>query len=337
MGIEIKNLEFQYEKFKLKIENLEIKKGKFHTLVGESGCGKTTLLRLIAGLEEVKIGEIIVNRDEIGYIFQEPLLLPHLTVIENVCFGLKMKKINKKKRIEIGRKYLKELKIEDLEHRYPDEISGGQGQRVAIARALVLEPKVLLMDEPFSALDENLRENLRILIREIHDNRKMTSILVTHDLNEAFFVSDTISIMKSGNILQTGNVETILKKPKNSKVAKFLGYKNLFKCKVKNKEMTIVDAEYKQNIDKKDGEYNVLFFPEDIILANEDKKMNLVGQIENQRRLLYGYTLDLKSKNTKWQVFVSGENNEYQLGKIENWHCDASKIYFFEEDNHERL
>lgn len=329
MGIEIEKLEFEYEKFKLKIDELKIKEGSFHSLVGESGCGKTTLLRLIAGLEKTQSGRIIVDREDIGYIFQEPLLLPHLTVIENVCFGLKMTGMKKAKRKEIGRKYLKELKIEELENRYPNEISGGQEQRVAMARALVLEPKILLMDEPFSALDENLRENMRILIKEIHKIYSMTIVLVTHDLDEAFFVSDIISIMKLGKILQTGTVEEILKKPKTPEIANFLGFKNTFKAEIKNQKMNIDGANFSKTINKADGKYEVLFFPENFISTKSKDSAELIGQIDKTKRILYGQIIDVKSGSTNWQIFVDNRTKPEEIFQIKGWNCESSQIYFF--------
>ncbi len=222
--------------------DLEMNPGEFFTLLGPSGCGKTTLLRMIAGFNSVDGGEIyfddkLLNHVEahkrgIGMVFQNYAIFPHLTVEENVAYGLKAKKIPK---AEIERRVdeaLDLVQIKKLKNRKPNELSGGQQQRVALARAFVIEPSVLLMDEPLSNLDAKLRVQMRTVIKKLQRRLGITTIYVTHDQEEALAISDRIAVMKDGNVMQVGTPEEIYKKPENTFVAGFIGVSNFIDCQV---------------------------------------------------------------------------------------------------------
>ena len=223
--------------------DLDIKPGEFFTLLGPSGCGKTTLLRMIAGFNTVDGGEIyfdekLINRVEahkrdIGMVFQNYAIFPHLTVAENVAYGLKAKKVAKS---EIGKRVEEALdlvQIGKLKGRKPNELSGGQQQRVALARAFVIEPSVLLMDEPLSNLDAKLRVQMRTVIKKLQRRLGITTIYVTHDQEEALAISDRIAVMKEGNIMQVGSPEEIYKHPENTFVAGFIGVSNFVDCDIR--------------------------------------------------------------------------------------------------------
>ena len=246
-GVIIKNAVKKYgDLTALNGVNLEIKKGEFFTLLGPSGCGKTTLLRMIAGFNTVDGGEIcfddkVINRLEahkrdIGMVFQNYAIFPHLTVAENVAYGLKAKKVPKDQIPAKVEEALKLVQIENLKDRRPNELSGGQQQRVALARAFVIEPGVLLMDEPLSNLDAKLRVQMRTAIKKLQRRLGITTIYVTHDQEEALAISDRIAVMKEGNIMQVGTPEEIYKKPENSFVAGFIGVSNFVECEIDGKD-----------------------------------------------------------------------------------------------------
>lgn len=235
--------------------DLEIKPGEFYTLLGPSGCGKTTLLRMIAGFNTVDGGEIyfdekLINKmdahkRDTGMVFQNYAIFPHLTVGENVAYGLKAKKVPKD---EIAKKVdeaLRLVQIEKLKDRKPNQLSGGQQQRVALARAFVIEPSVLLMDEPLSNLDAKLRVQMRTVIKKLQRRLGITTIYVTHDQEEALAISDRIAVMKDGNIMQVGSPEQIYKKPENTFVAGFIGVSNFVDCEVKGENPEAASLEIK--------------------------------------------------------------------------------------------
>ncbi|MBT2658523.1 ABC transporter ATP-binding protein [Bacillus sp. ISL-18] len=222
----------------LKDLNLSIEKGELVSLLGPSGCGKTTTLRVIAGLIEPNDGEFLVDNQnltkvpvhkrEFGMVFQSYALFPHLTIKENVAFGLKLRKEKKAaidKRVE---DILAITGLEELGDRYPKQLSGGQRQRVALARALVIEPKLLLLDEPLSNLDAKLRLAMRIEIKRIQSQLGITSVFVTHDQEECFSISDRVAVMNKGVIEQFDTPEEIYKNPKTEFVARFIGFENFF-------------------------------------------------------------------------------------------------------------
>lgn len=217
--------------------NLSIKEGEFVTLLGPSGCGKSTLLRTIAGL--IKPDEGIIHIEgknvtnakpkdrQVGMVFQSYALFPNMTVKENIEFGLKMKKLNKETINQNVKQVVELVELTGKEGSYPRELSGGQQQRVALARSLVTQPKVLLLDEPLSALDAQIRKNLQKQLRSIQQELNMTTILVTHDQEEAMAVSDYIYIMNQGHITQSGTPHQIYTQPANEFVARFIGNYNV--------------------------------------------------------------------------------------------------------------
>ncbi|WP_461537474.1 ABC transporter ATP-binding protein [Spongorhabdus nitratireducens] len=215
----------------------EIKQGEFITLLGPSGCGKSTLLRCIAGLTTVDHGTLTVNGEDItnqiarlrgiAMVFQSYALFPNMSVYDNVAFGLKMQKIPKAQREPRVREILEMVELESYHNRYPQQLSGGQCQRVALARSLVVRPRILLLDEPLSALDARIRKNLRDQIRRIQQELKLTTIFVTHDQEEALTLSDRILLMNDGQIVQTGTAEEIYTEPASAFVAGFIGNYNL--------------------------------------------------------------------------------------------------------------
>ncbi|GAB6089061.1 sulfate/molybdate ABC transporter ATP-binding protein [Spirochaeta dissipatitropha] len=222
--------------------DLELASGELLALLGPSGCGKTTLLRMLAGLEPQDAGDVFVEglsqsgipitKRNVGFVFQHYALFRHMNVFENVAFGLKvLPKSKRPDKAEIRRRVhelLGLVQLEDQTRKYPDQMSGGQRQRVALARALIVNPKILLLDEPFGALDANVRKELRRWLRRLHDELHITSILVTHDQDEALEVADRIIIMNEGKIEQSGTPEDIYLKPANEFVYKFLGAVNVF-------------------------------------------------------------------------------------------------------------
>lgn len=221
--------------------NLSIKEGEFFTLLGPSGCGKTTLLRLIAGFISPEKGNIFLGKKDItketiekrgiGMVFQNYALFPHMTVYDNIAYGLKIKKLNKRKINEKVNKYLSLVNLEGYETRKVSELSGGEQQRVALARALVVEPKVLLLDEPLSNLDAKLKDKMRLELKEIQHKLGVTTIFVTHDQVEALTLSDRIAVFNKGNCIQVGTPNEIYLNPVNTFVATFVGDTNLFEGK----------------------------------------------------------------------------------------------------------
>jgi putative spermidine/putrescine transport system ATP-binding protein/spermidine/putrescine transport system ATP-binding protein len=242
--------------------DFDIEEGSLVTLLGPSGCGKTTLLRMVAGLEEPTEGDIFIkgkrindtpiHKRNLGMIFQNYALFPHKTIFDNVAFGLKYRNVSKEEIKEKVTRALEMVRLPGVENRMPSQLSGGQQQRIAMARAIVIEPDVLLMDEPLSALDENLREAMR---REVDNLQRMlgvTTIFVTHDQREALSMSDKILVMKAGRKQQEGDPESVYNEPANHFVADFLGHSNFI-----TGEVVGVD----------DGHVNVRIETGDILLA----------------------------------------------------------------------
>lgn len=222
--------------------NLTIKKGEFFSLLGPSGCGKTTLLRILAGFENPDEGDISFdgkdvlsmspNQRPVNTVFQNYALFPHLSVYENVAFSMRLKKASESEIKNKVNDYLKLVQLEGHAQKKPNQLSGGQKQRVAIARALINGPRVLLLDEPLSALDAKLRQHMLIELDQIHDKIGITFIYVTHDQQEALSVSDRLAVINLGNVLQVGTPHEIYESPSDEFVAKFIGETNLFDATV---------------------------------------------------------------------------------------------------------
>ncbi len=218
--------------------DLDVERGEFVSLLGPSGCGKTTTLQMIAGFVTPTEGRVFINGKDItdvkpnhrdlGIVFQSYALFPHMSVADNVSFGLEMRNVEKKERNERVRETLSLVHLSEFAHRYPNELSGGQRQRVALARALVIKPEVLLLDEPLSALDAKIREDMQIELRAIQRTVGTTTILVTHDQAEAMAMSDRIAVMNKGKLVQVDQPFAAYEFPGDSFVSSFLGKSNMF-------------------------------------------------------------------------------------------------------------
>jgi sulfate transport system ATP-binding protein len=245
MSISVKNVTKRFGAFTaLDDVSLEVPAGSLLALLGPSGSGKTTLLRIVAGLETADAGSVFCQDEDVtqtsarqrnvGFVFQHYALFRHLSVYENVAFGLRVRKEPRKLIDERVRELLHLVRLEGLERRYPAQLSGGQRQRVALARALAIRPKVLLLDEPFGALDAKVRQELRGWLRRLHEEIHMTSVFVTHDQEEAFEVADRVVVMNHGRIEQAGTPAEVFESPANPFVMDFLGNVNVFHGRVQN-------------------------------------------------------------------------------------------------------
>lgn len=234
MKLEIQNLSVSYDAdVVLKELSLNVEEGEFVSLLGPSGCGKSTLLKTIAGILTVSKGSICLGGTDITglpvhkrgtvVVFQDMRLFPHMTILDNVAFPLKMQGVSKAERLQTAAQLLEKVQLGGYGTRKPAELSGGQQQRVALARALAAKPRLLLLDEPFSALDENLREEMRLLVKQLHRDFGMTTILVTHDREEALSMSDRVAMMFGGKIHQFDTPETVYHRPASRATANYFG------------------------------------------------------------------------------------------------------------------
>jgi len=263
-------------------------------LLGPSGCGKTTALKVVAGLLAPTSGDVLFDgvsvlsipaeRRGATMVFQKPLLFPHLTVAENVGFGLKMRRVKKDEITARVAQALEWVRLEGYERRKPHELSGGQEQRVALARALGAEPRVLLLDEPFSALDENLRSEMRLLVRELQQRLRITTIFVTHDQREALAVADRIALLLDGRIEQSGEPRELLLNPRSASAARFFGWKLLAGERSGQTEEMVSTAagDLKLPHTGEAGRCYVAFRPENVRLcARAEHGGNLTGRLES--------------------------------------------------------
>ena len=274
--------------------SLFVKRGEFLTLLGPSGCGKTTLLRILAGFGSADSGTVLINGEDItnvppherpvNTVFQRYALFPHLDVYENIAFGLKLQKVPEEEIDRRVRKALRMVSMTDYEDRDVESLSGGQQQRVAIARAIVNQPKVLLLDEPLSALDLKMRKDMQIELKEMHKQLGITFVYVTHDQEEALTLSDTIVVMDDGNIRQIGSPTDIYNEPQNAFVADFIGESNILNGKmVKDRlvefvghQFECVDEGFGENVD-----VDVVVRPEDIYIMNRLEGAQLTAKVKS--------------------------------------------------------
>lgn len=263
MGIEVRNIGKQFGAFAaLDNVSLHINSGELVALLGPSGSGKTTLLRIIAGMESADVGEILLygatankkpaGERNVGFVFQHYALFRHMTVFDNIAFGLTVRpketRPNKAAIRDRVFNLLKMVHLENFHDRYPHQLSGGQRQRVALARALAVEPKMLLLDEPFGALDAKVRQELRRWLRRLHDEIHLTSVFVTHDQEEAMEVADRVVVMSNGRIEQIGTPEEVYHRPANSFVYDFLGNYNEFSGWTdQSGKLRLIDSDHENN------------------------------------------------------------------------------------------
>lgn len=294
--LQLKNINKYFGKnHVIKNVNLNFEKGHFITFLGPSGCGKTTLLRMIAGFYEPDEGEILLNGKNIekvppynrntAMVFQEYALFPHMNVFDNVSYGLRVKKKPKDEIEKRVKQALSLMQLEGMEKRFPNQMSGGQQQRVAVARALVMNPEVLLLDEPLSNLDAKLRENVRVELRQIQQQMELSTIYVTHDQSEALSMSDAIVVLKDGIVHQVGTPQEIYFEPKTAFVADFIGTTNLISLKAESgNRVTYGGVSFlSSNPVKKGTDYVASVRPESAGLSKDpaEGKVNLKAAITN--------------------------------------------------------
>ena len=310
--------------------SLDIAEGEFFTLLGPSGCGKTTLLRMIAGFNSIEGGEfyfgdklinkVPAHKRDIGIVFQNYAIFPHLTVEDNVAYGLKARKVPK---ADIDRRVKDSLELVQIAHlakRKPNELSGGQQQRVALARAFVIEPSVLLMDEPLSNLDAKLRVQMRSVIKKLQRRLGITTIYVTHDQEEALAISDRIAVMKDGHIMQVGTPNEIYAKPQNPFVAGFIGVSNFLDCEIDSAGITSIKDELKIKVPLRraySGKAKLSARPEQLFFSRE----GMPGEILFSTFL--GDFIEYEVKLNDGQELII---NEYTKDTTEV-HADGEKVH----------
>jgi sulfate/thiosulfate transport system ATP-binding protein len=317
MSIHINNISKSFGTFKaLDNISIDIQTGELVALLGPSGSGKTSLLRIIAGLEAANQGVILFGEEDmtyistkerkVGFVFQHYALFRHMTVFENIAYGLKVRprktrpsKQEIKERVE---ELLRLVKLEFFADRYPTQLSGGQRQRVALARALAVEPKVLLLDEPFGALDAKVRKDLRRWLRKLHDDYQITSIFVTHDQEEALDVADRIVVMNEGKIEQIGTPEEVYENPKTPFVYHFLGNVNLFKGRLHKGKLRHGNFEVEVNAPEYAGTVNTeavgYVRPHDISIDREPSTDSVSAEISYIHSVGAVVQLELIRKDT---------------------------------------
>ena len=337
--INLQNINVSYDKKNNILENLnlKVKKGELVSLLGPSGCGKTTTLRVVAGFIEPTAGKFLlgdkdytkipVHNRNFGLVFQSYALFPHLTVEENVAFGLNMKKMAKS---EIKVKVNEILATVDMSHlakRYPKELSGGQRQRVAIARALVIEPSLLLLDEPLSNLDAKLRLKMRVEIRKLQQKLGITTLFVTHDQEECFSISDRVAVLNKGVIEQFDTPENIYSNPATEFVARFVGFENFIDLKKVSENTYAHETGVEFRVDKSKDKSNVkaTIRPDDIRIVNEDLENTIEGIIEIRTFLGKAYQYDIKT--SMGSIIVNSENGViYETGNKVKIQLPSNKI-----------
>lgn len=320
MDIELKDVSVRFgEVTAVQPTNLKINAGEFFSILGPSGCGKTTILRMISGFLNPTSGEVLIggksmsgirpDKRPTALIFQSLALFPLMTVWENVAFGLEMRGMSKEKRRVKAAALLDLVALGDQGDKLPDELSGGQRQRVAIARALAVEPAVLLLDEPLSALDLKLRQHMRSELREIQRKTGVTFIYITHDQGEALTMSDRIAVMKAGVIEQVDTTDLVYDAPSTAFAATFVGVNNSFKGKITkiSGDISVIDTKYGLLRGRNPqglaiGSEAILFVrPEKTHVQTIQKKIDNTVKVEYERRDLEGPFLNLH--------FVQGDDN----------------------------
>jgi len=341
--VEMKNVYQAYDE-DLIIKNLSfcVEKGSIGCLLGQSGCGKTTALRTIAGFEKIVDGEILLNgktvsskgwslppeKREIGMVFQDYALFPHLTIFKNIAIGLGH--LTKTEKIKIISKVLETVHLEEYKDKYPHEISGGQQQRVALARALARMPKLILMDEPFSNLDINLREKISMEVRGILKEYGITALLVTHNQNEAFAIADEIFVMKNGELQQWDSAFNIYHKPANKFVAEFIGEGVLLNGIItENKEVStalgLIKGEFSDTFER-GAAVDILVRPEDIIHSDESNmKAKMLSKAFRGESILY--TLQLE--NGEKILCLASSHHEHPIGTMIGIRLEVDNIVLF--------
>jgi iron(III) transport system ATP-binding protein len=305
--------------------------GTLTTILGPSGCGKTTSLRLIAGLERATQGNIFIDNDDVtllpatdrdvSMVFQSYALFPHMSVVENVSYGLKMINVPKEEYIQKSFETLKLVGLESYEKRMPSELSGGQQQRVAVARAIVLEPKVLLFDEPLSNLDAKLRRQVREDIRELQQELGVTTIYVTHDQEEALAISDKVIVMNNAVIAQQGEPKDLYNNPKTSFVANFIGDANIVKAQIETRNENNYDINFggvqmkiSANIDLKDS-VSIAIRPETIEIIKEKTNNCMKAEIINASYVGSSYQYVVSSSVGELFIVSNETTNHFKLNE----------------------
>ncbi|MFD2211325.1 ABC transporter ATP-binding protein [Virgibacillus halophilus] len=330
--------------------SFDIKEGEFFTLLGPSGCGKTTLLRMIAGFNSIEGGEIafddrvinkiIPQRRNIGMVFQNYAIFPHLSVANNVAFGLKNRNMANE---EIGKRVDKMLDVVQMtkfKKSMPENLSGGQQQRIALARAIVIEPSVLLMDEPLSNLDAKLRVDMREAIKDIQRNVGITTVYVTHDQEEALAVSDRIAVMNEGEIQQIGTPRAIYQRPANTFVANFIGRTNIIERTIvyrDNKYLLVMDEQYeviienlKKSFDKQDTKVKLSIRPEEFVINDNKNGMRAIIKGNMFLGMNIHYIVELQNGEQVEVIQESMIEEPLKPGKIIYLGVKQNKINIFD-------
>ncbi len=282
--IKIENLSKKWGSFSLKKISFNVKKGEYFVILGPTGSGKTLLLETIAGFHKIDDGRLLIdgkditnltpNERKIGFVYQDYMLFPNMSIWDNIAYGLRVLKEDERKIEERVKQLADMLSISHILHRYPLNLSGGEQQRVAIARALAIQPQILLLDEPLSALDEMLKMKIIEDLKKINREERVTMIHVTHSRQDAIILADRIAVIKDGRILQIGKTEEVFRKPKNKFIAEFVGVENLFRGIAKRTDgltvFKIDDIEIYSSMNL-EGDIYASIRPEDIIIS--DKKI----------------------------------------------------------------
>ncbi len=356
--LQFKNINFSYDTFQV-IDNfsLIVPEKKVTSILGPSGCGKTTLLRLTSGLENIQGGQIIFdkfilskdsfnlspNKRKIGYVFQDCALFPHLNVIENIRYALPKNSDKIKKKVDL---ILKQNDFQKFSHRYPHELSGGQKQLVALFRAIASDPKIILMDEPFSNLDTRLRESLRDQVLHILKENEITTLLVTHDADEAMFMSDFIALLNKGKLQQFGEPIELYMRPKNKFVTEFFGEINVLDGKFIDKKLVTSIGSFPYDYSGTKKKLFLVVRCEGLTLMNNSKKViygkthkeNIIKSPNNGRiieaKFMGGNTmvhLSIVNKNNEQHLHVKIPGiNYFEKNQLVNIFTDVNYSFIFE-------